>query len=517
MPDSLIPLADERPPATLAAHLPGMAYRRRPDRLLTVEYASPGCYALTGYRPADFVKNATVTFVELIHHDDRARVHDELRSAIASSRPFHLTFRIVTATGDVKWVWDKGWAVRTPTGEVAAIEGLVQDVTAHVLFERRLRAHEAALEESQRIANVGSWEVDLRTGACAVSAQFWRIIGRASDMQPLVVGSYFEIVHPDDRESARQRFAHLVSRRRSAPLDHRILRPDGEVRHVNGRGRVIADATGAAIQIVGTTQDITSRKQLEQQVIHAQRTEAVALLAGGIAHDFSNLITVIGASADLALEGMSEAHPVRETVLEIKHAADRARALTRQLLTFGRRDVARPRVVDVNHVVREADRMLRRLIGDRHQLRATLEPSEPLVFMDPGQLEQLLVNLVVNARDAMPDGGTIHVSTTACLEAPGGVRCHADLAPGDYVGISVSDHGIGMDDEVKSRIFEPFFTTKDVGRGTGLGLSTVLTIVKSADGQVFVDTTPGSGTTFTVCLPRTLPTDAHSADARLSA
>jgi len=253
--------------------------------------------------------------------------------------------------------------------------------------------------------------------------------------------------------------------------------------------------------------DITERKALEQQVIQAQKMEAVAVLAGGIAHDFNNLITVISGCAELALEDTGADDPVHEVVLEIKEAADRAGALTRQLLTFSRRQPVRPQLVDVK-IVRQADRMLRRLIGERHDLRLVLSPSTPVVYMDPGQLEQLLVNLVVNARDAMPDGGSIVVSTT--IATRNASHCEAGrpgpaASRGECVEISVLDSGIGMDEEIKARIFEPFFTTKDVGKGTGLGLATVFTIVKSSQGRVRVDSSPGMGTTFTVFLPQAMP------------
>ncbi|MEP6493338.1 MAG: ATP-binding protein [bacterium] len=684
-----------------------------------------------------------------------------------------------------------------------------------------IRARETVLNESQRIANVGSWELDLRSGRCVATEEFWRIVGCAADPQPLTIESYYAMVHPDDRAGVECRLAHVIAESTSASYDHRIVRPDGSVRYVNARGQAIHDADGALSHLIGIVQDITDRKRdedrvrfladasallaksldedellrqlatlavpalgsaclldvvrggkhkreigaadltrdqfaalndslsllspirpgsffeqmmaspepvllsptpdwfhemftadhprcvdlrqrlplesvmmvpllardhmfgmmsfgtlagqprlderdveiatelaaraavaiqnaqlfaalrqelserlrvererdttetflhaffespatyscvfdiddanddwifvmpngpyarsygftvaemtgktareigipddrvryfidilrrsrasgesvsvevspsktvdriwrlgniapftlngrplfayvatditerkaLEQQVIQAQKMEAVAVLAGGIAHDFNNLITVISGCAELALEDTNPDDPVHEVVVDIKEAADRAGALTRQLLTFSRRQPVRPQLVDVNEIVRHAERMLRRLIGERHELQILLSSSMPVVHMDPGQLEQLLVNLVVNARDAMPNGGSIVVSTTVATRGVPRRDAGRAVSRVEDVEITVSDSGVGMNEEIKARVFEPFFTTKDVGKGTGLGLATVFTIVKSAQGRVSVDSAPGLGTTFTVFLPRAM-------------
>ena len=255
---------------------------------------------------------------------------------------------------------------------------------------------------------------------------------------------------------------------------------------------------GYALEVI---EDRTARRGLEDQLRQAQKMEAVGRLAGGIAHDFNNLLTVILGNCGEALDTLSAADPRRRNIAGIEEAAHRAATLTRQLLAFSRRQILRPEVIDLNDTVRRITGLLARLIGEDVHLVTELNALPAGVLADPGQVEQILLNLAINSRDAMAHGGTLALRTERIDVGPSGHERDAALEPGPHVCLIVSDTGAGMDDDVKAHIFEPFFTTKDVGKGTGLGLSTVYGIVRQSRGGIFFDSTAGKGTTFTVALP----------------
>jgi two-component system cell cycle sensor histidine kinase/response regulator CckA len=295
----------------------------------------------------------------------------------------------------------------------------------------------------------------------------------------------------------------LAKRQKSfTSLEVRLKRIDGRTVWVLGSASLIEADGGKPAMIEGTLLDITERKNLEEQLRQAQRIEAVGRLAGGVAHDFNNLLTAILGYSDIVLEQLPSGDRLRHYVGEIKKAGERAASLTRQLLAFSRQQVLAPLVLDLNAVVADMEKMLRRLIGEDIELVTVLGHDLARVKADPSQLEQVIMNLAVNARDAMPEGGRLSLATANFLVDEAYAQRHVGLKPGPYVTLTVTDTGCGMDAETLSRIFEPFFTTKEKGKGTGLGLSTVYGVVKQSGGYIEVESEPGRGTAFRVYLPQ---------------
>src|SRR5881398_2478792 len=316
------------------------------------------------------------------------------------------------------------------------------------------------------------------------------------------VGRPFEaLVHPEDVPLALELFGRVLRGEPRPTIQFRILTKTGPYRVAEfSASAQLRD--GKLLGILGIGRDVTERLGLEQQLRQAQKMEAVGRLAGGVAHDFNNILTAITGHAELLLEDLGLHDPRRADVDEIRRSAERAAGLTRQLLAFSRQQVLQPKVVDVNALVLDMDKLLRRLIGEDVELATVLDPTLGRVTADPGQLEQVIVNLAVNARDAMPQGGKLTLETRNIDLDSSYTLEHSLVKPGPYVQLTVSDSGIGMDEETQAHAFEPFFTTKPRGQGTGLGLAMVYGTVKQSGGFIWVYSEPGRGATFKIYLPR---------------
>ena len=389
-----------------------------------------------------------------------------------------------------------------PSGSPDRILTLAIETTERKRQEDRLRSSEARLSRAQRMANIGSWEQDPESGELQLSEDACRIFGIRPEESRTTMETLLSRVHPEDRVSVRETIQNAPARGGCSQTDHRIILPDGTERFLRQYIEPLGNDAGQS-RLLGTVQDVTEYKRLEEKFRRAQRLEGIARLAGGVAHDFNNLLVVINGYAQMILSGLKADDPLRERAQEIINAGNRAAALTRQLLAFSRKQVMRPRAINLDGLLTGLEKMLRRLIREDIEVKRNLTPGLWGVKADPDQVEQVIMNLVVNARDAMPKGGVLTIATSNVELGEEEVKGFLDLKPGRYVSLTVTDTGTGMTAETKRRLFEPFFTTKPSGEGTGLGLSMVYGIVKQHGGDVSFYSEPGLGSTFKIYWPAT--------------
>lgn len=390
-------------------------------------------------------------------------------------------------------------ARKDANGEVDIFYTVSRDITERKQVEDALRASEESYRDLVENAHDIIYSHDLEGNYTSMNQAGAQITGYTIEESLALNES--QTIAPEYQGRVREMLARKLAGERVTAYEMEIVAKDGHRITVEANTKLVFH-DGVPIGVQGIARDVTERKLLEEQLRQSQKMEAIGQLAGGVAHDFNNLLTAINGYSGLALQRIDADHPLRSYLEEIKKAGDRAANLTRQLLAFGRKQILQPLPINLNDIVTDMNKMLRRLIGEDIVLTARLDSSVKKIKADPGQIEQVLMNLVVNARDAMPLGGNLTIETASVELDQDYADRHMGVVPGQFVMLAVSDTGTGMDDLTQAKIFDPFFTTKEKGKGTGLGLSTVYGIIKQSGGSIWVYSECGHGTTFKVYLPQ---------------
>jgi two-component system cell cycle sensor histidine kinase/response regulator CckA len=409
---------------------------------------------------------------------------------------------VLTRSGDERLIEWRNSLLRDDAGHVIGTFSSGTDITERNQAVEAVRTAEERMRFALQSADVGIWDMDYTTGVLRWSETMEAHYGLQPGTFGGTVEAFIERVHPDDREFVREGVGKAVSSGADFTRENRSIWPDGTVRWLHGAGRVHLNEHGEPVRGVGISLDVTESRRLEEQYRQAQKMEAIGRLAGGVAHDFNNLLTVILGHCELLLDNLDPDDPRQTDVTEIQKAGASAAGLTRQLLAFSRKEIIELTLLDLNVVVADMRAMLGRLIGEDVTVVLGLRPERAAVKADRGQVEQIVMNLAVNARDAMPRGGTLTIETANVELDEHYAKTHLSVTPGPYVVLTVTDTGTGMTQQVQARLFEPFFTTKGPGKGTGLGLATVHGIVSRSGGSVNVYSEVGRGTSFKVYFPR---------------
>ena len=459
-----------------------------------------GVRRLLGYDEAEFIgQPASLIFTP--EDRERGEPERELRTAIERGGASDDRW-LVRKDGSRFWATGITTRVTDAAGQLLGFSRVFRDRTAEKAVQDRLRSSEERLRVALQAARMGIWRWDLPTNTQRVDGSMARLLGLGDGEIVETYETFREHIHPEDREQVDAAFRHTAQTGDDMHVEFRVVWPDGSLHWLLDHGQLVRDDTGRPAYLTGAVLDVTDRKLAEERLVQAQRMDAVGHMAGGIAHEINNMMTVVLGFSALLLERLHD-DPRIADVRQIHGAAERAAAITRQLLAFSRRQLMRPQVLEVNELVRELEPVLRRVLGADKVLVTDLATELGRVRADRGQLEQVLLNLTLNARDAMPTGGAVTMRTRNVDIPPrvGSRPLEDELPAGRYVLLEVSDNGHGMDAAIQARVFEPFFTTKPMGRGTGLGLATAFGIVRQSGGTMRVHSATGAGTTFNVYLP----------------
>ncbi len=451
-------------------------------------------------RTCDSLYNEPKSFLDSLHPEDRNATIASLRKG-KEQEYFEIEYRILRLDKSTRWIRQRGFWVKNAAGTPYRITGLAEDITDRKQMEMALLMSEGRLKLAATAGRLGIWDVDVQTGRLIWDDRMHEIYGIPRDSFGGTIEAWEKVLHANDREQAILQGRSVGKKGNDYETEFRVLHPNGDVRHIKANGTVIRDADGKPIRVIGINRDITEEKNLDAKLQQAQKMVLVGRLAGGVAHDFNNILTAIISYGNLIDMQLDEPERVQHYARQIIATSEKAADLTRGLLAFSRQQIINPTPVDINKIVINMQEILERVIGEDIKFNVKTAGRDLIVLSDKSQLEQVLMNLATNARDAMPGGGTLTIATEASEINERFIRAHQYGTVGRYAIISVADNGLGMDKITAEHIFEPFYTTKEVGKGTGLGLSIVYGTVKQHNGFINVYSEPGIGTTVKVYLP----------------
>jgi PAS domain S-box-containing protein len=463
-----------------------------------IQYVNGKFTEISGYTAAEAIGQSPRLFKSGLTPPE---LYHDLWSTIRRGENWRGLLQNRRKSGELYWDAIRIWPMRDARGGITHFVAVQEDITDRLEAEAGLRESERRARTLFDTVHLIVLGLDLTGRVDYVNPFFLRLTGYTREE---VIGQrWAERFVPAELEAELEAVRTKLLEGGAYPHHQNpILTRSGEKRMISWSNTVLRDTSGRPSGTLSIGQDITDAGRLQEQLLHSQKMESLGRLAGGVAHDFNNLLTAILSNAEFLRDDLPGDSALRDDVEEIRKAADRAAILTRQLLSFARRQVVQPRLLDLNEIALAMDKLLRRLIGEDIELVSMLSPEPWPIWADAGQIEQVLANLAVNSRDAMPHGGKLTIETSNVTLDSDYTAVHAEASPGDYVLLAVSDTGHGIPEDARPRIFDPFFTTKPEGKGTGLGLATVHGIVHAAGGHIWVYSEPGHGATFKVYLPR---------------